>query len=393
MIQIENNKLAALLPEILFWVLVLQLSVISISIAAGSLLLGATILLVIVWSIAKRIWIFPKTSLDYFFLAYIGIEFVTAIFSHESARAFIYSKRLLLIVIVYAVLVSFTSKEKIEKSLLIISSVTALLSLGEIIFYFSAHEERLYVFQHYMTTGGLKMMISLLLIPPILDTKNKNKKRLYYLLIFLPIFIALILTNTRSAWLGFIAGIILLSIIEYRKLFALLVFLLVLFFMIAPKHQIDRAKSIIDLHDPSNYGRLNMWTTGIKIWNDYPILGTGDIDLHELYLQYKQPDDNEYGGHLHNNYIHLLVTLGAAGFLIVMMLFGKIFHTEYKIFHLVRSDHLLKNISLGSLALFTGFLVNGMFEWNFGDHEIMVFVWFSIGLALAAERVFKGKDA
>ncbi|MDD8017347.1 MAG: O-antigen ligase family protein, partial [Bacteroidota bacterium] len=159
------------------------------------------------------------------------------------------------------------------------------------------------------------------------------------------------------------------------------------FTLFAPEHQLERAKSIVDLSQPSNYGRLNMWTTGFQIWKDYPILGTGDIDLHVLYEQYKKPDDQEFGGHLHNNFVHLLVTLGAVGFCVVMALWGKILHVAYSIFKKNRTDVFIKNIALGSLAVFVGFMVNGIFEWNFGDHEIMVFVWFSVGLGLAANFV------
>lgn len=387
--DLEKSILSERFSSILFWLIVLQCAVISISIAAGSLLLTAAIAVILVWSAVERKWIFPKTSLDYFFLAYIIIELLTATFSIESAHALRNAKRLLLIGIVYAVFVSFTSKEKIGKSLMIISSVVALLSIGEIYFYFHAHEQRLYVFQHYMTTGGLKMMISLLLVPHIIDKKTERKKRIFFASVFLPIFAALILTNTRSAWLGFVAGIFVLSILEYRRLFAVLVVLLALFFAFAPQQQIDRAKSIIDLHDPSNYGRLNMWSTGITIWKDYPLLGTGDIDLHTLYDKYKQQGDTEYGGHLHNNFVQILVTLGAVGFFIVLTLWGAILFQEFKIFRFVYKETILKNSTLGALAIFVGFLVAGMFEWNFGDHEIMVFVWFSVGIALAARNVFR----
>jgi O-antigen ligase len=150
---------------------------------------------------------------------------------------------------------------------------------------------------------------------------------------------------------------------------------------------VDRAKSIVDMSQPSNYGRIHMWETGLKIWLDHPVLGTGDIDLHRLYEQYKQPDDQEYGGHLHNNFVHLFVTLGLVGFIVVMALWWKIWSAESAIHRRSGADREVRNAVLGSMAIFAGFLVNGFFEWNFGDHEIMVFVWFSVGLALAAGRL------
>jgi O-antigen ligase len=129
-----------------------------------------------------------------------------------------------------------------------------------------------------------------------------------------------------------------------------------------------------------------MWTTGLQMWKDKPLLGFGDIDLYKSYSQYRTPGIEEPAGHLHNNYIHLLVTLGAVGLLVVMSLFALIIGIEYAIFRKFRNDPAIRNIALGGLAVFIGFLVNGLFEWNFGDHEIMVFIWFSVGLVLASER-------
>lgn len=129
-----------------------------------------------------------------------------------------------------------------------------------------------------------------------------------------------------------------------------------------------------------------MWTTGIQIWKDYPLVGIGDIDIYKTYVNYKSPDDHEPAGHLHSNIMTLLVTVGAFGLTVVLMLFGKILQTEYSAFRRFSSEPFFRNIMLGCLAAFSGFLMNGLFEWNFGDHEIMVFVWFTVGLCLAAEK-------
>ena len=50
----------------------------------------------------------------------------------------------------------------------------------------------------------------------------------------------------------------------------------------------------------------------------------GNIDLADLYKKYKNEYDKEIEGYLHNNFIHILVTLGAFGFVVVMFLLLKI---------------------------------------------------------------------
>ena len=89
----------------------------------------------------------------------------------------------------------------------------------------------------------------------------------------------------------------------------------------------------------------------------------------------------------------LLVTIGVFGFAIVMLIFGQTLRAVYSIFRGFGSDPLVAPISLGALGVLCGFLVNGFFEWNFGSHQIMVLVWSSIGLALAAEHVGKTEVA
>ncbi|MBI2429865.1 MAG: O-antigen ligase family protein, partial [Ignavibacteriales bacterium] len=169
-----------------------------------------------------------------------------------------------------------------------------------------------------------------------------------------------------------------------------LVALIVFFFLLAPQNQIDRAKSIVDIEHTNNVGRVKMWTTGIEMWKDKPVFGFGDIDLYKSYSRYRTPGIDEPAGHLHNIYIHLLVTLGTPGFGVVMFLFYKIQRTQYLVFIRNRNDALARNIALGASAIFSGFLINGLFEWNFGDHEIMVFIWFIIGLCLAASDLSDG---
>jgi O-antigen ligase len=371
--------------------MVFQIAVISISIAASSIAFGLCLLLAAYWCVSERRWPFFRTSLDYFFLAYVCIEFITTATAVFPAQAAFNTKRLLLISIVYLVLLSFDSRDKFVNGLLTIFAVVAGLSVVEIVYYYVEQENRLFIFQHYMTTGGLKMIVCLLVVPFVLHSGTPANFKKWAGLFFVPPFIALLLTNTRSAWVGFLAAFIVLSFLKNKYLFLVLVVFLAMFFLFAPARQVQRAESIVNLSDPTNHSRLVMWTTGLKIFADHPLLGVGDSDVAGVYANYKSPDDEEGGGHLHNNYIMLLVTLGFTGLSIVVTMFIKILTVEYRVFIRSKADWLAGSIALGAFSAFIGFLVNGFFEWNFGDHEIMAFIWFTVGLAIAAERTIEWK--
>ncbi len=375
----------------LFWFLLLQCCIISISIAAASLLLTLTFLTIVALIGIEKKWIVRRTPLDLAFLAYAIIEFIAAFNSVDQSDAFKNAKRLLLIAIVYGVVASFDRRKRIERALLILAVMVSILSTVEVILYVLRGDDRLTVFQHYMTAGGLKMISALMILPFALDYGTAKKSRIIFIVSLVPILAALILTNTRSAWLGFIAGMLVMGVLYYRSLFASLAVLIAFFFLLAPQHQIDRAKSIVDMNHANNVGRLTMWTTGLQMWSDKPILGYGDIDLYKSYSQYRTPGIDEPAGHLHNTYIHVLVTLGTVGFITVMWLFYSIMKSEYSVFRKRMGNSLVRNTALGGLAVFSGFLVNGLFEWNFGDHEIMVFVWFTVGLVLASAETEHGE--
>lgn len=153
----------------------------------------------------------------------------------------------------------------------------------------------------------------------------------------------------------------------------------------------SRLLSSVDLYIPSNFARLALWRAGWLIFKDYPLVGVGDIDLADLYKQYKRNFDKEIQGHLHNNYIHLLVTLGIFGFVAVMFLLLKIFIVHIKNYSVLKGEPFAASYALGAAGSFVAFLASGLTEWNFGDHEIITMIWFMLALSIAFVKYRKDK--
>lgn len=151
----------------------------------------------------------------------------------------------------------------------------------------------------------------------------------------------------------------------------------------------NRLISMIDPYHLTNIQRFQQWKVGWKIFKDYPVFGIGDIDLHKVYRNYMEYWEKETFGHLHNNYVHILATLGLFGFIIVMVIFIKIFYTNIIIFNSLKEIPFASSFALGTIGVFTTFLVSGLAEFNFGDHEIITTIWFTFGLNLAFYRLTK----
>ena len=145
----------------------------------------------------------------------------------------------------------------------------------------------------------------------------------------------------------------------------------------------SRLLGIFDPYHPSNFTRIALWKAGIKIFKDHPFFGVGDIDLAQYYKHYREPYHKEIQGHLHNNFFHVLATLGLFGLLAVIFLFYKIIDIDVKIYKQIKDKAIASSYALGTLAAFCGFIISGLTELNFWDHEIATLIWFTFGLNVA----------
>jgi O-antigen ligase len=344
----------------------------------------------------RRRFPFPRTPLDWFFVAFAVAEFLAMLFSIDRLYALLYlQRRLLVIPIVYVLLGNITSVRTLKTllALMIISAVGVslysfiplVMRLGD---YLSFHR-RLGEFQIYMTAGGIMMIALLLLLPFVVHRDTPRKVRILALVAMLPILINLYFTFTRSSWLGFIAGVIVIGLLRTRKLFAALVIVGALaFFLSTPELKEHRLYALVNPYHPDNLSRLHMWKVGMRVVHDYPLFGIGDIGMETIWQQYADPEwKTRWEGHMHNNIVQWLVCLGIAGFLTLVTLFVKAWLVVARIEKKLRGEWFTGSLALGGLAVFAGFHVNGLFEWNFGDAEIIMLVWATLGLVLAADKV------
>src|SRR5262249_41706395 len=141
----------------------------------------------------------------------------------------------------------------------------------------------------YMHFAGLMMLVSLMTLAQLL-LRTQRRQWLWALPALLISVAALAMTQTRSAWLGFLAGCgVLLGL--HKKVFLLTVPLLVLVvFLLLPQPVKTRALNIVDQHGITAQERLSMWYSGLHIIRDHPWTGVGMGAMVRVYDAYREPD-------------------------------------------------------------------------------------------------------
>jgi O-antigen ligase len=365
------------------------------SIAVNSISLG---LLAVIWLLImalERRWSVEPTPLDWVFLAYVVAELIATACSVNPMQSLEFSKRLLLIGIVYLLASAVTSRKLAGRLVTVLLSTAALVGvfgLLKLLFADPRDTVRLGIFQFYMTTSGIMMIATLLFVPFVVHPGTPKRIRVLALAGLLPVVISLYATVTRGAYLAAAAGILFIAIVRNRKLLIPLLLILVAAAVFAPPYVESRIRSIVDIHHPDNASRLMLWKTGLRMFKDFPIFGIGDIDMHALYLHYMDPDDPAQHGHFHNMAVQFLVTLGLVGFLAVLAMFTRIVQTEWRIYRRVQGDWFAGSFVLGAMAVFVGLQVSGLTEWSFGDQEVAVLFWATVGLSLALGSIHTDPD-
>jgi hypothetical protein len=230
-------------------------------------------------------------------------------------------------------------------------------------------------FSIYMTLGG-SLLIGLALILGTFAVGTSKGRRLQAVTGVLAM-AALALTYVRSAWLGFGAAALVASGLTRRYVLLLGLLLVAAATLAVPSPLQQRALSIIDPADPTARERFHFWEAGWRMVQDAPLLGLGPGGVKRHYPAYRDPAARRPAtGHLHNNLVQIAAergVLGLAAWLTIWIAFFVQAGRIYTRLPAARDDD--RALVAGSLAAVAGFLVAGLFEYNFGDSEVIGLLW------------------
>ena len=269
------------------------------------------------------------------------------------------------------------------KALVVVTSVAALYALGVSLEGALSLENRMSgFFSIYMTFGGFLLVVGTLALSYIFVPPRERNSMWVYASVLL-IISALLTTLSRNAWVGLAVGMVVVAVAsKSRKAGLCLALVMVLAIFMAPHSISQRVKSIVNLQDETAVERIYMWKSGIKMFMDKSILGFGPGEIKDNYAHYVNSKATQKSlAHLHNNIVHLaaergIFALGAW----VWAWFGYFVLVIQRILDTRDAPFGTRFRMVGGLAVAAGFLSAGMFEYNFGDSEVVMLMFMAIAL-------------
>ncbi|HSN69779.1 MAG TPA: O-antigen ligase family protein [Thermoanaerobaculia bacterium] len=231
---------------------------------------------------------------------------------------------------------------------------------------------------HVMTFSGILLPLSLLFISLSLSRAGTAAHRVAAVLTTL----ALALTFTRGAWIGWAAGILAIVALRRIRLIPWLAPLFLLALSFSPEPIFARLVSSFDLEQTSVLDRIRMAEAGVEMVRDHPLFGVGPGNIKEVYPLYRKDDAPRFRiPHLHSNPIQIWAERGVLAFAAWVALLVLFLRESAR--QRTRQPGAVPWVD-GGMAAAIGLSVFGLFEFNFGDTEVlltMLDVW-ALTLAL-----------
>jgi len=382
------KKLEDILPVVI--ALFLLSSMVSISISQICLALAFIIWLLLLAKKKNR-FLFP--AFFWGMIAYSILSLVSSAFSVNPEVSLGASKQLLYFLVVPIVYTGFQKTSEIKRAnlALLVSASIAILFSFFYYFFRAAPGERIAGFMgHYMTQAGVLLLFSAFALSMFIF--KRDKLRILWGIAFVLSQVVLILTSTRSAWIGMIIAAIVVLFFFKPKTLIIVPVAVVLTLWLSPKEVKQRALSIFSTRSYSNAQRIEYMKAGLQIIEDYPLLGTGPdtVDMVFQHPKYHLSQDAKRNVHLHNNIIQIGAERGIPTLIVWLATMVWVCVSLCRL--IAGRDPGLFPLTVAALAALLAHFAAGFFEYNFADAEVAVLFLYIITIPFAQARILPNRD-
>lgn len=303
--------------------------------------------------------------------------------------------------VIIPLVVNLFRAERIRQAYLLLFALGVLASLlviGQFLIVWQVNTEaRLTGFMgHWMTLSGELMLAFIAGAGYLLFARPKLP--LLWLAGLAVMMVALSLTLTRSVWIATLAGVLLLLFMRHSgwKALAASGAGLGVLLLLAPGVIQQRIRSMWDTEDPSNYARLAIWRAGVRMVEEHPWVGVGPQRVSKVFYDYHpHPEDRHRSGfypvHMHNNLLQFAAERGLPCALFWLWLMLKLAWDHARVFREAAEDAGRRSIAAIGLTAVAALSLAGLFEFNFGDSEVLMIFLFLVSAPYAVSSESKAE--
>ncbi len=188
---------------------------------------------------------------------------------------------------------------------------------------------------------------------------------------------SLLISRTRNAWIGAVVGLAIVAVLRAPRTLWLLGAAIVAILAARPQTVMDRLQ-----FDASTADRYYMWQAGIDMIVDKPVFGQGPGRIIDAYPEYRlDAAPNALTPHMHNNVLQVAAERGLPCLAWWLWLVAALLGDAWRESRRARDWG-----AVAAFALLSAILASGMFEYNFGDSEILMFVLIVTAIPYALRR-------
>jgi len=192
---------------------------------------------------------------------------------------------------------------------------------------------------------------------------------------------ALLLSRTRNAWLGTIAGLAVVAVLRAPRMLLLVPAGIAAILILRPAPVMNR----LTVTDASSRDRYYMWQAGIDMILDKPVFGQGPGMILTRYPGYRWLEaPNPQTPHLHDNALQIAAERGLPCLAVWLWLVAAAMADAWRE---TRRGLIGPGwVAGGALAVLAAVMTAGLFEYNFGDSEVLMFTLLVAALPYALRR-------
>jgi O-antigen ligase len=216
---------------------------------------------------------------------------------------------------------------------------------------------------------------------------RKNISRVWLQLGLVLMLLSVMLSFSRGAYLGLIAGIIFFAFVSLKrsgvlgKAAAGLGLALVLIFIFSPTSISSRLSSSFNLREGSNVERLKNWTQAVSVIQNYPIGGVG-LGNYSREIAPTAPDRSSI--YAHNLFLDIAAETGILNAIVFLILI------LVSVWRNLKSRDM---VGLGAAAGLVAYLVHSLFDTALYSPQVLVILLILIAIDTTDNSKFKDQNS